>query len=135
MNKVLEIQSVMHPFPHSVGVAQKLKTAKEMLAEYNIRHLPVQKGGELIGIISENDILFAQAVEQAKGDELTVADAFTEEPYVVEPTASVASVARRMADDHIGCALIAEKGRLVGIFTTVDACRTLHHCLAGSYQE
>ncbi|MCB0324174.1 MAG: CBS domain-containing protein [Bdellovibrionales bacterium] len=131
MKNDLHIQSVMHPLPHSVGYDQTLHTAKVMLAEYGIRHLPVQKGGELIGVISERDIHFALSVEHAEPEELKVADCVTEELFVVGPGEPVAAVARQMAEQRIGCALIVENDKLVGIFTTVDACRTLHRVLEG----
>ena len=126
----LEITAVMHPFPHSIGVDQTLRTAKDMLQEYGVRHLPVQKGGQLLGIVSDRDINFALATDRATPDELIVSDVFTEEPFIVEPGAKVAHVAGRMAQDRLGCALVVEAGKLVGIFTTVDACRVLSKVLS-----
>lgn len=131
----LRIESVMKPFPHSIGVEQSLKTAKTMLEEHNIRHLPVQQGGKLVGILSDRDIHHVVAVDKKSPDQIKVADAFTPEPYVVSPATNVDEVARRMAADHIGCALILEKEKLVGIFTTVDACRTLAEVLSGRYSQ
>jgi acetoin utilization protein AcuB len=133
--KKLEIQSVMHPFPHTIGVDQKLSLAKEMMLEHNIRHLPVQKGGQLVGVLTDRDINFALAVDGTTPENLTVEEACTLEPYLVAPTESVATVARRMAHDHIGCTLIAQNGKLIGIFTTVDACRVLSEALSGSMDQ
>ena len=47
------------------------------------------------------------------------------EPYIVEPGTKLDKVAEQMAKDKIGCALVAERGKLIGIYTSVDACRDL----------
>lgn len=135
MAKQMRIETVMHPFPHTVGVDQSLETARQMMQEHGVRHLPVQSGGELVGVISERDINFARAVDQKSAQEEKVADAFTEEAYVVTPDTPVHEVARRMAHEHLGCALVAQGGTVVGIFTTVDACSVLAELLSGELEQ
>ena len=132
MKEKLSIQSVMTIFPHSIGVEQSLAIAKQMMQEHNIRHLPVQKAGELVGVISHRDIHFALAVDKKDASEVKVNDAFTHEPYCVTLTTPVDHVARRMAQEGHGCALVLENEKLVGIFTTIDACRALAEVLTGS---
>jgi len=41
----------------------------------------------------------------------------------------VAVVARTMADNHIGSAIVTKDDKLVGIFTVTDACRALARVL------
>ena len=125
----------MHPFPHSIGVAQTLKFALEMMHEHNIRHLPVKDGNKMVGILTERDIDFALRVDKKDPAEMRVSDAFVSDPYAVPPNTPVFQVAARMAHDHIGCALVVEEERLVGIFTTVDACRTLSEVLSGHKEQ
>ncbi len=125
MLEKLEIQAVMTPFPHTVGFDQPLNVAREMMLNYNIRHLPVQKGGQLVGIISERDVHFALSVEKKRAEAVLVEEVYVPEPYVVPLNTPLYKVARHMANEHIGCALVTQKEKLVGIFTTVDACRTL----------
>lgn len=135
MKAKLEIQAVMTPFPHSVGINQPLDIAKKLMLDHGVRHLPVQDGGQLVGVVSDRDINFALAVDKKTASQETVAEVCTLEPYVVEPTAAVDQVARRMANDHIGCAIVTQGSKLVGIFTTVDACRTLAEALTGKYKS
>lgn len=135
MKNTLTIKDVMHPFPHSIGVKQPLSVAKEMLQEHNIRHLPVQEANQVKGIITERDIHFAVAVDKKEPEEILVQDAYTAEPYIVTPDTPLDKVARYMAHEHLGCALIVEHNRLIGIFTTTDACRTLAETLSGSMEQ
>ena len=134
MKRKLEIKGVMTPFPHSIGYDQTLKDAKQMMRDHSVRHLPVQKGGELIGVITQRDIDFAVAVDKQDPSELSVEDAFTAEPYIVELDAEVATVASRMANNRFGCVLVVQKDKLAGIFTAVDACRTLGLLLRGEIE-
>ena len=131
----LQIKSVMHPFPHSVGRDQTADIALRMMQEHNIRHLPVQDAGVLVGILSDRDINFALRMDRCDPAHLAVRDMQTAEPFVVEPETPVAKVAARMAHDHLGCALVVENQKLVGIFTTVDACRLLSEVLSGNLDQ
>ena len=135
MSSKMKIQDVMHPFPYTIGAEQTLSVAKKLFEEHGVRHLPVQRGGALIGILSDRDHNFARAVEKKEVEDLIVEECCTLEPYVVAPDTSLDIVARRMAHDHIGCALVVENNKLVGIFTAVDACRTLAEVLSGSYEQ
>ena len=43
------------------------------------------------------------------------------QPLTVAPTATVREVLRLMADNKVGCVLVAEQGKMAGIFTERDA--------------
>ena len=105
------------------------------MREHNIRHLPVKGNGKLVGILTERDIDFALRVDGKTPAEMYVKDAYIPDPFVTAPETPVANVAARMAHDHIGCALVVDNERLVGIFTTVDACRVLSEVLRGSSEQ
>lgn len=120
----------MHPLPYTIGLEQTVDVAIEMLREHGIRHLPVCRGGVLCGVLSDRDVEFALRVDHAEPKDLLVKDCYTADPYVVEPATPLVSVAAHMASERIGCALVAEHGRVVGIFTTVDACGVLASLLS-----
>jgi acetoin utilization protein AcuB len=111
--------------PHTIGSAQSVAVAKRMMKENGIRHLPVQERGTLIGIISERDIFFADRLQPEDPDALAAADICTLDPDVFSPDTPLKLVIQTMAEQGIGCALIVDNDTLVGIFTTVDACRLL----------
>lgn len=125
MRSNLTIKEVMTPAPHAVAQSITVEVAMEMMREHNIRHLPVRDGGRIVGLISERDLNFALRVDRVEPSEMLVRDVFYPEPYCVAPNALVSDVSRKMAQEHYGCALIVEAEELVGIFTTVDACRVL----------
>ena len=130
MANIPEIQSVMTAAPHTVDASQPVIEARRMMRDLRIRHLPVILGGNLIAVISERDLLFAEVLrakfeassgEMMKVEEICAKDAL----YTVSPTAKLDEVVAYMAKKGLGSALIVERGELKGIFTTVDACRVL----------
>jgi acetoin utilization protein AcuB len=131
MKRNPQVIAFMTPFPYSIDVDARLESAHQLMREHNFRHLPVTSQGAVVGILSDRDIKlilgpdFAGASER----ELRVRDAYVERPCVVPASTPVATVARTMAENHIGSAIVTKDDKLVGIFTVTDACRALARVL------
>lgn len=123
------IQKFMTTLPHTVGFDQSLQTAKEMMLKYHVRHLPVLKGGKLIGILTDRDIKLILGFKDTDAETLTVEEAYSPEPYFTEPNAPLNEVVARMAEKKYGCALVVDNHKLVGIFTEIDALKALAELL------
>jgi acetoin utilization protein AcuB len=124
MKHVPLIKSVMTPFPYSVDIDAGIGDAQAMMAEHDIRHLPVKENGKIVSVISDRDIrLRLQSDSQDAKESLRVRDVCVHETYIVELTERLDSVLLHMAHYHIGSALVVKNGKLAGIFTTTDACR------------
>ena len=119
------IQKYMTYVPHAIDASKTLKEAEEVMLLHNIRHLPVMKGGEISGLISDRDIKMAAGIMGSSPNLVIVDDICREHPYQVSPDAKLHEVATEMASKRYGSALVVQNGKLVGIFTTVDACRAL----------
>jgi acetoin utilization protein AcuB len=119
------IQDHMTPAPITIGRAQSLSEAARKMHEHHVRHLPVLEGGYLFGILSERDIDLVEALPDVDPDKVTVEEAMTQDPYTVRPDTPVREVAAAMAEHKYGTAVVMQEGRVVGIFTTVDALRML----------
>jgi len=115
--------------PHTITYDQNLKYAIDKMQELGVRHLPVLQAGKLFGILSERDIRFLESFEKVDPKELKVEDACTEGPYTVETDSQLSDVCATMADRKIGSALVLEGGKLVGIFTWVDALKVIARSL------
>ncbi len=131
MRHMPQVIAAMTPFPHSIDVEATLAEARLMMDAKDIRHLPVMAGGRLRGVISDRDLRIASGPgpQRAAGEPLRVSDVFHEEAYTVEADAPLDAVASTMAQRHIGSALVTKDGKLVGVFTTTDACRALARVL------
>ena len=119
------IAKYMTPLPHSIGAKQPLGRAVEFMREHRVRHLPVLHGGELVGILSDRDVVLLEGLSGALTDEILVEEAMTSEPYSVAGDVALAEVLKVMADRKIGAALVVEDNRVIGIYTSTDAVRML----------
>lgn len=123
----------MTSLPLSIGVDARVHEARELMAEHEIRHLPVTEDGRLVGVISQRDIALVldPALDVPFHEELRVGTICSLDAYVVEPDTPLDAVVAEMARRRIGSALVARRGRLLGILTATDACRLLAEALHG----
>jgi len=119
------LKQAMTPFPYSVERSAPLAEARNVMDQYQVRHLPVTDGHELVGIITDRDLRSALAVPQSRQivSNLTVKDLYIADAYVVDLNEPLETVLLTMAERQIGSALVTRRGRLAGVFTAVDACR------------
>ncbi|HMK87855.1 MAG TPA: CBS domain-containing protein [Steroidobacteraceae bacterium] len=133
MKRNPQVIAFMTPFPHSIDIDEPLVQARKMMREGHFRHLPVTSGGDIVGVVTDRDIKLLLGPDFANPDEreLKVRDVYADKTYVVPASTPVATVARTMAEHHIGSAIVTKNDKLVGIFTVTDACRALAELLEG----
>jgi acetoin utilization protein AcuB len=120
----------MTPNPIVIDAGETLSAARRLMSERKIRHLPVVSGGLLVGVLSDRDLQFVETLHTLDFETAHVADAMSHEPAHAAPGDSLAAVAKRMAESKVGSILVVDAGRVVGLFTTIDALRALSQ-LAG----
>jgi acetoin utilization protein AcuB len=137
MKRNPQVIAFMTPFPHSIDVDAPLEDAHKLMREHRFRHLPVMSGGEIVGVLTDRDIKLVLGPDFGSPDEreLRVRDAYVERPCVVPASTPVAKVARVMAQNRIGSAIVTKHGKLVGIFTVTDACRALGEIIGDHDEE
>jgi CBS domain-containing protein len=107
-----------------------LTIADQVMHLGRIRHMPVlDDEGQVVGIVSQRD-LFRGALARALGygahaqqkllGQLVVKEVMTNDPVTIGPDAPLAEAARLMLERKIGCLVVVEEGRLVGILTESD---------------
>jgi len=133
MKRNPQVIAFMTPFPHSIDIDAPLAQARLMMRQGHFRHLPVPSGGEVVGVVTDRDIKLLLGPDFGNPDEreLKVHEAYIDKPCVVPASTPVATVARTMAEHHIGSAIITKNDKLVGIFTVTAACRALAEILDG----
>ena len=107
--------------PHSIGQEQTLLQAHQLMRQHNIRHLPVLHGGKLAGVLSDRDLHLIETLRDVDPEKVTVEEAMSPTAYTVSRRAPLDEVVREMAAPRYGCALIVDNGKVVGVFTPVDA--------------
>ncbi len=124
------IRDHMTPNPHTIGADQSVEEALQRMRKFRIRHLPVLRGGELVGILSDRDVRLIEGFASAGQQDIMVAEAMSPEAFATDADADLGDVVSRMASQRLGSAVVMERGQVVGIFTTTDALSLLARRLA-----
>lgn len=117
------VLSVMTPFPVHATADTPVIAAQAMMRGYDVHHLPVERDGEVIGVVSEADLRTAVALTESQ--EMPLARLCTRQPLVVETDAPVRRVVLKMAEEGVDAAVVLRHGRLAGIVTLTDICEEL----------
>ncbi len=121
----------MTPDPITIGFDSLLDEALHMCTESRIRHLPVMKGDQLFGILSDRDIRRglagiriddAQASEQGRSSApaVHVSDVATRSVLVISPQSVLTAAVFTMASNKFGALPVLDAGRLAGVISQVD---------------
>jgi acetoin utilization protein AcuB len=121
--------------PITVSQDIPINEALSLMREEKVRRLPVlDKRGELVGIVSEKDLLYASpspATSLSMHElhyllsKIKVKDVMTHDVITVEEDTPLEEVARIMADNKIGSTPVLRQGHLVGIVTETDLFKLL----------
>ena len=125
MDKTSPIVDFMTPMPHTVGSEQTITFAQQLMDKHGIRHLPVLHGGELYGVVSDRDLGMIAGLNEVNPDQTTVEEAMTQDAYTVSKDTPLLDVLQEMLEHKYGSAIVVDNGKVVGVFTTTDACRAL----------
>lgn len=127
----LTVGSVMTRLPFVVSIDDGIDVAESIMREHGVRHVPVVDGDALVGIVSQRDVALLLNPALSFGDRRRVRtrSVCTRNPYVVAEDEPLDRVVLEMADRHLGSAIVAREGRVIGIFTVTDACRVLSRLL------
>jgi acetoin utilization protein AcuB len=122
------LKSAMTPFPYAVALDAPLNEAEGLIAEHDIHHLPVTDEHDIVGIVTSQDLMSVKAGKQRRR-EMRIKDVCVKDVYVVDLNEPIENVLLTMAKRHIGSAIVTRRGRLAGVFTWVDACRSFSEYL------
>lgn len=115
----MKVQRIFHKPAVSIEAWESLHEAASRMRDCGFSCLPVVSGEDLVGIITERDVVEAVAtgsdLEQA-----TVFDYMTEDPETVSPADDCMVAATRML--AVGCRHlpVMEQSRLVGVVSARD---------------
>jgi predicted transcriptional regulator len=126
------VRDIMETKLVTISASERLSMVEDIMTLGRVRHMPVVQGGELVGVVSERDLLRASLSElsEHRADErrmflhvVEISRVMSSPPVVIGPDATIREAALLMADRKIGCLPVVEGGRLIGIVTETDVLR------------
>jgi chloride channel protein, CIC family len=105
--------------------------AKQTFATSHHRGFPVVQAGELVGIITQSDLMQATIRSSSK----TIADLMTVRPVTVRPHDSLSQVLYLLSRYKISRLPVVDRHKLVGIITRADIIRAESEQLTGERQQ
>ncbi len=121
----MRVSEIMTPGVQTVRPGTPAANARARMRSRQIHHLLVKEGDTLVGVLSARDLgPSARRVGAAK--KYLVADMMTPHVVTVAPATSVHRAANIMRGRSIGCLIVVDEGRPVGIVTVADLLDRFH---------
>jgi acetoin utilization protein AcuB len=124
------VRERMSTKPVIIASDAPITEALRVMRQSQVRRLPVlNESGQLIGIVSEKDLLYASPSPASSLSiyemhymlsTLRVTELMTPDPITIAPDTLLEEAAIIMADSKIGGLPVVEGGKLVGIITETD---------------
>jgi CBS domain-containing protein len=127
----MKVVDLMTLDPLTITTAETVGKADELMAENNIRQIPVVNGRELLGIVTDRDIrafLSEALVGEPKAREralgTAVGDIMTTEPLSIAPDDDLKDAVEMLIEQKFGAIPVVDEAEgVVGIVSYVDVLR------------
>ena len=131
--KAVQVRDAMTQDVATIHRNESLLVADDVMRLGRIRHLPViDDDGALAGIVSQRDLFhsgllralgYGQHAKQQALQLLELKEAMKTDVVTIEPGAPLFEAAKLMLDRKIGCLVVVEGKKIVGILTESDFVR------------
>jgi len=115
----MKVRDVASSAVVAVGPAQSLREATQLMAKHRVGSAVVQDAEQLVGILTERDVLNAVA-SGAEAETVTVQEIMTADVVTVGPDWDLVEAAAEMARRRIRHLVVYEGGQLLGVLSVRD---------------
>ena len=124
----IRISDLIARDPVVVAPEDRLVEAAQILAAYDIRGLPVVDGtGELVGVISQTDLVRLWASTVSGWRDVPVRDVMTAPALTIHPAATFKEAAERMTKRNVSRLVVIDEqsGAVLGLLSDSDLVRAV----------
>ncbi len=115
----MKVRDVASSAVVAVGPTQSMRDAAKVMAQHQVGSAVVQDAEQLVGILTERDVLNAVATGDALED-VSVQDIMTHDVVTVGPDWDLVEAAGEMARRRIRHLIVYEGGQLLGVLSVRD---------------
>ena len=129
------VQEVMTPSPSAIESNENAIEAARMMMAENIGSLPVVNGDELVGMVTDRDLVLQVMAKDLDPNVVPVSQVCTEDPVVATPDEPLDAALGRMAAEQVRRLPVVKGTRLVGILAQADVARSADSKSTGQLVE
>jgi len=117
------VRDSMTEKPTTITGSAPVSEAAKLMASENVGSLPVVEGDELVGIVTDRDLVVQVVARGQNPNSVRASDIYSERPVVASPDESLDEALKRMASEQVRRLPVVSEGRLVGILAQADVAR------------
>jgi CBS domain-containing protein len=129
------VKDVMTPNPRTVTPETSVVEAAKLMTSEDVGPLPVVEGGELVGIVTDRDLVVRVIAEGRDPESTLVGDVCSSKPVTVSPEDDVSHALTLLAQHQVRRLPVAEGDRIVGIVAQADIAREESNAAVGEVVE
>jgi len=129
------VREAMTSLPRSIEGGEGVVEAAQRMASEDVGSLPVVEGGELVGMVTDRDLVLYVIAKALDPRSVTVSEVATRNPVVASPEEPLDEALHRMAQEQIRRLPVVDDGRLVGILAQADVARVAKATSTGAMVE
>lgn len=128
MKQRVPVSQIMAKAVIVVNPTKKVSEVNQLFEDYDIRHIPVVNGSQLVGVVSKSDVLKIgygagdthPETLNAIYDTNKLEDVMVSNPVTVTADTNIKDVAEILSKQSFHSLPVVEKDEVVGIVTTTD---------------
>lgn len=129
------VRDAMTSSPTTVDAHETAVEAARLMASENVGSLPVVEGDDLVGMVTDRDLVLNVLAKDVDPHKVTVSSICSENPTVVGPDDSLDTALQHMAREQVRRLPVVEERRLIGILAQADVSRTVEPAATGRLVE
>ncbi len=117
------VRDSMTANPKTVSPETTAMEAAKVMATEDVGSLPVVVDEQLVGIVTDRDLVIQLVARGLDPKQVRVADVYTEQPVVATPDEQLGEALQRMAQEQVRRLPVVSDGQLVGMLAQADVAR------------
>ncbi len=116
----MRVRDIMSSDVSFVDPSAKIPEVAKIMRDKNVGSVPIVQNEQVVGIITDRDIILRVIAEQMDVNQTSAAQVMTDEPVFIEENSNIDQAADMMAEYQIKRLPVVNKGKLVGIIALGD---------------
>ena len=132
----IPVEEFTTPNPITAPESATVDELTELMRANEIRHVPIVRDSQVVGIVSERDLRVASTLSRFEKTQVLAADLMVPHPVTVSSATPLDEVAAEMVHSKIGSVIVNdEDNQMLGIFTITDALNALFELVRFSFAD